>query len=451
MPMNERICHLMGREPSEKRCSGVLPEDIIGRLMREGGSRSVPKKHAVALKTVLEETEITADPEDLIFGTFSKQNCAEIVLPPAKLPADVCPDLVKWLKVGPAAMRQILKSRLYLGRNDSREFYECVLLVLDGTITFMHRYAKLADRLSAEYPEHRDTLRMIGENCRNLASRPAQTYWEALQSLWFLFTVLHMENGITSFSVGRMDRYLLRYYRDDIHRGVITAEQARELTECMWLKLSKADCSVTVGGISENGEPVFNELSLLLCDVQAEPDLPGPKLYIRLNETADEERKKKAETCDKVTVLHDEEIIPRMMNEYGFSEADARNYAVFGTGDLCGSGNSILWSEAGTIDLSTFTGSPDEMRQAISAAADTLVTAHRESETVFRDFLPAALLSSVTNDCLETGCDASAGSVRYRFAGIRILNAEGNELAGYAESVLREKFGAEGIRVVFHR
>ena len=448
--MNERICHLMGREPSEKRCSGVLPEDIIGRLMREGGSRSVPKKHAVALKTVLEETEITADPEDLIFGTFSKQNCAEIVLPPGKLPDDVCPDLVKWLTVGPAAMRQILKSRLYLGRNDSREFYECVLLVLDGVITFMHRYAKLADRLSAEYPEHRDTLRMIGENCRNLASRPAQTYWEALQSLWFLFTALHMENGITSFSAGRMDRYLIRYYRDDIRRGVITEEQARELTECMWLKLSKVNCSVTVGGINENGEPVSNELTSLLCDVQAEPDLPGPKLFIRLNENTDEKLKEKAETSDRWTVLHDEEIIPRMMNEYGFNEADARNYTVFGTGEYCGFGNSILWSDEGTVDLSTFSGSSEEMHQMIDACADRLVTAHREAESVFREFLPAALLSSVTDDCLEAGTDASAGSVRYRFAGIRILNTEGNEQAGYAESVLKQKFGAEGIRVVFH-
>ena len=449
--MNERICHLKEREPAEKRCSGVLPEDIIGRLMREGGSRSVPKKHAVALKTVLEETEITADPEDLIFGTLSKQNCAEIVLPPAKLPDDVCPDAVKWLTVGPAAMRQIIKSRLYLGRNDSREFYECVLLVLDGVITFMHRYAKLADRLSAEYPEHRDTLRMVGENCRNLASRPAQTYWEALQSLWFLFTALHMENGITSFSAGRMDRYLLRYYRDDIRRGVITEEQARELTECMWLKLSRANCSVTVGGINENGESVSNELSLMLCDVQADPDLPGPKFFIRLNENTDAQLKEKAEASGRWTVLHDEEIIPRMMNEYGFSEADARNYAVFGNGEYCGSGSSILWSDEGAVDLSTAAGAPEEMHQAIDACADRIVTAHREAEAVFREFLPAALLSSVTNDCLETGCDASAGSVRYRFAGIRILNAEGNELAGYAESVLREKFGAEGIRAVFHR
>ena len=102
----------------------------------------------------------------------------------------ICPDVERWLSVGPAALRQITKSRLYLDKDERREFYECVLLVLDGAITFMHRYAKLADRMSTEYPEHRETLRMVAENCRNLASRPAQTYWEALQSLWFLFVIL---------------------------------------------------------------------------------------------------------------------------------------------------------------------------------------------------------------------------------------------------------------------
>lgn len=51
----------------------------------------------------------------------------------------ICPDVERWLSVGPAALRQITKSRLYLDKDERREFYECVLLVLDGAITFMHR------------------------------------------------------------------------------------------------------------------------------------------------------------------------------------------------------------------------------------------------------------------------------------------------------------------------
>ena len=124
----------------------------------------------------------------------------------------ICPDVETWMHKGPSIIRQEMKARLYLIQGEEREFCECVLLVLDGAITYMNRYAKLADRMSVDYPEHHDNLVQVAQNCRNLASRPAQHFGEALQSLWFLFVLLHLESNASSFSPGRIDQYLYPYY-----------------------------------------------------------------------------------------------------------------------------------------------------------------------------------------------------------------------------------------------
>ena len=72
---------------------------------------------------------------------------------------------------------------------------------MDGAVRFMQRYADALHELMAQVtdPELVQSLRVTADNCRNLAVRPAETFHEALQSLWFLFTILHMESNASSF------------------------------------------------------------------------------------------------------------------------------------------------------------------------------------------------------------------------------------------------------------
>ena len=79
----------------------------------------------------------------------------------------------------------------------------------------------------------------VAKICENLAYKPAATFHEALQSLWFLFVVLHMESNASSFSPGRLDETLYSYYKQDIASGMLKESEALELIECLWLKFNE--------------------------------------------------------------------------------------------------------------------------------------------------------------------------------------------------------------------
>ena len=71
-------------------------------------------------------------------------------------------------------------------------------------------------------------LHHVADVCRRLATRPPETFREALQSVWFLFVILHMESNASSFSPGRMDQYLYPYYERDLQAGRLTDQAALE-------------------------------------------------------------------------------------------------------------------------------------------------------------------------------------------------------------------------------
>ena len=71
------------------------------------------------------------------------------------------------------------------------------------------------------YGEHGKPMRRNEEICFNLSKRPPETFHEAVQSLWFLFVILHMESNASSFSPGRLDQYLYPYYQKDIEKGIL--------------------------------------------------------------------------------------------------------------------------------------------------------------------------------------------------------------------------------------
>lgn len=114
-----------------------------------------------------------------------------------------------------------------------------MIWTLEGAQTFMRRYADLLRKTAEESPEHAQDLNDLAEICESLAVRPVQTFHEALQSLWFLYTILHMESNASSFSPGRMDQYLWPYYEKDIREGRIDRQKALELIEALWLKFNQ--------------------------------------------------------------------------------------------------------------------------------------------------------------------------------------------------------------------
>ncbi|MBR3346656.1 MAG: formate C-acetyltransferase/glycerol dehydratase family glycyl radical enzyme [Solobacterium sp.] len=395
----------------------------------------------------------------------------------------ICPDVETWLHKGPAVIRQEVKARLYMVKEgEEREFYECVLLVLDGAITYIQRYANKANRMSIDIPEHRNTLSLVAKNCRNLISRPAQHYWEALQSIWFLFVILQMESNASSFSPGRMDQYLYPYYKQDLRDGILNQEQALGLMECLWLKFNQIvymrnrnsakyfagfpiGFNIALGGKDEAGNDTANEVSFICLKAQEEIGLPQPNLSVRLHTNSPHEFMQKAiEVVAKGSGMpqffNDEAVIEPFQRDLGISREDAYNYAIVGCVELTTSGNTLGWSDAAMFNLckalelalnhgvDEITGEQlcedfggldtyqsyeeleEGLRKVIDYYIEEMMKAEEVLEKAHQNYLPSAFLSCVIQECISRGVDVTRGGAKYNFSGIQMI-----QVANLADSL----------------
>lgn len=398
----------------------------------------------------------------------------------------ICPDSALWLKMGPLGIMNQAQEKLKTCEASQKEFYECVVLVMQGACTFMKRYHDMIMENIDEVEEpYQQSLRTVANNCLNLTKRPPETFHEAVQSLWFLFVLLHMESNASSFSPGRMDQYLYPYYQKDIESGKISMEDALDILECLWLKFNQIvylrnqnsakyfagfpiGFNIAIGGEDENGNDTYNELSLLCLQCQYDLGLPQPNLSVRLNRNSSHELMQKAiEVVSKGSGMpqffNDEAIVHALM-ELGIEKKDALNYAIVGCVELTTHGNNLGWSDAAMFNLNkaleltlnhgkclltheqigldlggldtyqTFEDLEKAFQQQIDYFIDKMMQCEVIVEKAHQDCLPTAFLSSVIDDCLENGLDVTKGGAKYNLSGIQMI-----QIANLADSLAAMK------------
>ena len=398
----------------------------------------------------------------------------------------ICPDSALWLKMGPLGIMNQAQEKLKTCEESQKEFYECVVLVMQGACTFMKRYHDMIMENIDEVEEpYQQSLRTVANNCLNLTKRPPETFHEAVQSLWFLFVLLHMESNASSFSPGRMDQYLYPYYQKDIESGKISMEDALDILECLWLKFNQIvylrnqnsakyfagfpiGFNIAIGGEDENGNDTYNELSLLCLQCQYDLGLPQPNLSVRLNRNSSHELMQKAiEVVSKGSGMpqffNDEAIVHALM-ELGIEKKDALNYAIVGCVELTTHGNNLGWSDAAMFNLNkaleltlnhgkclltheqigldlggldtyqTFEDLEKAFQQQIDYFIDKMMQCEVIVEKAHQDCLPTAYLSSVIDDCLENGLDVTKGGAKYNLSGIQMI-----QIANLADSLAAMK------------
>lgn len=404
----------------------------------------------------------------------------------------ICPDTKLWLELGPAGLAEKAR-RAKKQHPENPEFYDAVILVMEGARTFMRRYARLLEKTAAENEAYRDDLLDLADICEALADRGAQTFHEAVQSLWFLFTILHMESNASSFSPGRMDQYLWPYYEKDIREGRLTEQKALEIFEALWLKFNQIvylrnqhsakyfagfpiGFNIAIGGVDEEGNDTYNDLSLLLLKAQYDLGLPQPNLSVRLNRNTSRELLQDAiqvvaKGSGMPQFFNDEAIIHTMVQDLGIEEKDARDYAIVGCVELTTHGNNLGWSDAAMFNLNkalelamnhgkclltgeqigpdfggieefeTFEELEEAFRKTIDHFIDEMMKAEVVVEKAHQDCLPTAFLSAVIDDCLDKGLDVTAGGAKYNLSGIQMIQVANlaDSLAAIKELVYDEK------------
>ncbi len=404
----------------------------------------------------------------------------------------ICPNVKEWLETGPQGYIDQAKSKLGSCTPQQKEFYECVILVMQGVQKFMRRYEDVLKETAKAYPDHAQDLMQVASICHNLQTQPAHTFHEALQSLWFLMVVLHMESNASSFSPGRLDQILYPYYQKDIDDLTLTKEDALELIECLWLKFNEIvylrnknsakyfagfpiGFNVAIGGQDQEGKDYCNDLSHLFLDAQEDIGLPQPNLSVRLHEHTNDALLRHAVRCvskgSGMPQFFNDKAIIHSLEKLGISHEDAMNYAIVGCVELTTQGNNLGWSDAAMFNLNkvleltlnhgvclltgkqlgpdygslstykTFEELEAAYKKMILYFMDKMLVCCEAVEKAHIDVLPTPFLSAVIDDCMEKGMDVTAGGAHYNLSGIQMIQVANlaDSLAAIKQMVYDEK------------
>ena len=406
----------------------------------------------------------------------------------------ICPDCKTWLKRGPADLKKEADTKSRIVGGEQKEFFESVSIVMSGTIHFMERYYDLLLNMAMNEMDEakRQSMTKTAYICRKLSRQAPETFYEAVQSIWFLFVILHMESNASSFSPGRMDEFLWEYYERDIRDGSMTKQEALEIIECLWLKFNEIvymrnahsakffagfpiGFNIAVGGQDADGNDFCNELSFLFLKAQEHLGLPQPNLSVRLHEnTGDALLKEAIHVVSKGSGMpqffNDKAIVPAL-EELGIAKPDARDYAIVGCVELTTQGNNLGWSDAAMFNLNkvlelTLNGgkclltgeqlAPDYgdltayetfeeleavFKRYLDEYMDQMILACEQVEKAHIDLLPSPFLSSVIDACMKKGVDVTAGGAHYNFSGIQMIQVANlaDSLAAVKQMVFDEK------------
>ncbi|HOQ72666.1 MAG TPA: pyruvate formate lyase family protein, partial [Smithellaceae bacterium] len=233
-------------------------------------------------------------------------------------------------------------------------FYEAVIRSCRAVIAFANRYSERALEMAAAESDsgRKAELQEIARVCARVPEHPAETFHEAVQSLYFIHLVSQIESGGNSISLGRIDQILNPYYRKDAQAGRITEGQARELAAMLFVKTNeiwnvleeafipggegtegKTTQNVTVGGVGVDGKDATNEMSYIALDAFSDVRTVQPNFGVRVSPDCPAELMRRAVDYTRDGVLmhfFNDEAIIRSLQKAGHTLEDARNYGMVG-------------------------------------------------------------------------------------------------------------------------
>jgi len=329
------------------------------------------------------------------------------------------------------------------------EFYSCAQSVLDALVRFANRYADEAERLATAEPNpgRKGELIRIAQDCRRVPEHPAQSFRQALQSVYFLFVATNAEAGL--MSLGHADQYLLPYYEADVASGALTPDDARELLGCLLIKTNEwwqLPMSLIIGGQTRQGDDAVSELSYLFLDAREDVRMADPAMGAAFNEdTRDEFVLRCAELnamgLTQPMMFNDRTIIPGLIRN-GVRPEDARRYVPCTCTEITPEGCSGIWVVADYINFAKClelalndgadpvdgrlkgekTGALETFDDLVEAVKRQLARALKDNAERQNAFARARkqggrypLLSCFVNDCIEKGLDLDEGGARYYY------------------------------------
>jgi len=165
-------------------------------------------------------------------------------------------------------------------------------------------YHRICRDMAAQEPDRGRCLELVqmAANLSRIPWEPAQTFWEAVQSLWLTHMLVMSDENYPGpgVSFGRIDQYLYPYWQRSLEEGM-DREFGKEILKCFWMHANTAyDALIrtggnqgitagygqllTVSGVGRDGKDMTNDLTYAILEVIDEMSpILEPKPNLRLH------------------------------------------------------------------------------------------------------------------------------------------------------------------------
>lgn len=377
---------------------------------------------------------------------------------------------------------------------DRITFYQSIILTSKGIILLANRYAKETEELaiSETDPVRKAELLQIAANCRKIPEFPPETFYEAIQFVWFTQLGGILSENPLALNPGRFDQYMYPYYKADAEKGILTKDAAQEMIDALWLKFSEwvwtisantADYfagynqfqNLTVGGKTREGLDATNDITYMALKATEEVKTHQPGLSVRIHADCPQEfMAAVTRLVGKGTgfpAIHNDSVGYQMLLNAGYEPEDAKDWNNCGcvvphfrkTGEWTAAVNvnfGCALEYALNEGKSRITGqkmglsekpcrefaSYEEVKEAFYKQFRNLckhsVIATITAQKLHQEMVPRPFLSSCIEACMEKGKDLSNGGAKYNVGPVITgigLAVVANSLAVIKKLVFEEK------------
>jgi len=380
-------------------------------------------------------------------------------------------------------------------KQEKIDFWNASIIICKAIIRFAARYADRAEEIAAseKNSERKEELLAIAENCRNVPGNPPRSFHEALQLVWFVQVVFHIEAPTTACGFGRFDQYMHPYFKADKEAGKLDDAAALELLECFYLKTcevvevrdkwySKSFAGypmweiLMVGGQTPEGKDATNELSYLCLDAGADLQTSQPVLAVRLFEGTPPALLRKGagmvqQGMANPGFFNDKVVIPMVLAK-GATIEEARDWAIVGCiQPQAGGGTADGSPDAGYVNapkvlelvlhngidprtgeqIGLQTGDPtefttkEELIGAVKKQMEYFYEMIRDGYNIMVPHhmlrLPVVFASLVMEGCIQNGRSVQEGGTKYNSSGMFITGPANlaDSIVAIEEVVFKDK------------
>lgn len=348
---------------------------------------------------------------------------------------------------------------------DKINFYKSVIESCDGIITLAQRYSQKAREMAEDEKDEvrKGELLKISEVCKIIPENPPTNFYEAIQTVWFVQLGSILSENSLALNLGRFDQYMYPFYKNDLENGRITEEEAQELIEALWLKVSEwvwaiskntaqyfagynSFQNLTVGGRKRDGSDATNDISYMCLKATKNVKTHQPGLSVRIHPDCPQEFL--IAVCDLIRegtgfpAVHNDRVGAQMLLAAGLSPEDARDWSNCGcvvphfrkVGEWT---SAVNVNFAGALEyalnngVSRITGEQmglkDESGQSFNSMEDVKEVFYKQlsnlikhsvistvvAQQIHTEMVPRPFLSTLVDGCMEKGVDLSRGGALY--------------------------------------